>query len=379
MKTTELAPGALPEPLPDERGDSPAPGGIVYRSDAMGRVLHLARSVSRVDTTVLLTGESGVGKELIARLLHQQSARARRPFVAVNCGALPEPLLESELFGHVRGAFTGATDTKVGLFEYAHGGTIFLDEIGELPLAVQAKLLRVMESGDLQRVGAVESRRVDVHILAATNRDLRAEVDAGRFRSDLFYRMNVVELHVPPLRERREDVPYLVAALVREFSARFRKRIAGVTPSAERLLMSAPWEGNVRELRNVIERACLLAEGELITEREIAEGAGRRRRMGDEAAAPAETDTRAPADAEADAPESDPTADSLKARERDHVLRVLEESRGNKKAAAARLGVSRRALYRLLDRHALDQHVHRRAPGAGRGDAGRTVEHPAGV
>jgi transcriptional regulator with GAF, ATPase, and Fis domain len=281
-------------------------------------------------------------------------------------------LVESELFGHVRGAFTGATDTKVGLFEYAHGGTIFLDEIGELPLAVQAKLLRVMDSGDLQRVGAVETRRVDVNVLAATNRDLRGEVEAGRFRSDLFYRLNVVELRVPPLRERREDVPYLMAALVREFATRFRKRITGVTPAAERVLMSALWAGNVRELRNVIERACLLAEGELITEREIAGDAGRPRTAGGgtavSAAAPL-SETRAVPDLPV--PERAP-ADTLRAHERDHLVRVLDHAGGNKKAAAMRLGISRRALYRLLDRHALDERVHRRAGGPAR-DAAEAV------
>src|SRR4029453_17494454 len=215
-------------------------------------------------------GETGTGKELVARALHKTGPRRERRFVTVNCSAVVETLFESELFGHVRGAFTGATDHKQGLFELADNGTLFLDEIGELPLAVQAKLLRVLELGEVHRVGSLDPRKVNVHVLAATNRDLRAEVAAGRFRSDLFYRLNIVEVKLPPLRDRREDIPYLTAAFVRDTAERLQKPLAGLTPGAERLLAGAAWDGNVREPRNGIERACLLADGDFITERELA-------------------------------------------------------------------------------------------------------------
>src|SRR5204862_2308962 len=184
--------------------------------------------------------------------------RRSRPFVTINCSAVVDTLFESELFGHVRGAFTGAVESKPGVFEAAQGGTLFLDEIGELPLSVQAKLLRALEYGEVQRVGSLQAKKVDFSVLAATNRDLRAEVAAGRFRGDLFYRLNVVELTLPPLRDRREDIPYLTSAFMGECAKRMRKPIASMTPGAERLLLNAPWGGNVRELRNVVERACML-------------------------------------------------------------------------------------------------------------------------
>jgi transcriptional regulator with GAF, ATPase, and Fis domain len=223
----------------------------------------------------------------------------------------------------VKGSYTGATETTPGLFELADGGTIFLDEVGELPLTVQAKLLRVLETGDVQRVGATTPRRVDVHVLAATNRDLLAEVAAKRFRSDLYYRINVVELTVPPLRDRREDIPYLVAAFCRDAASRLRKPLHGLTPAAERQLMARAWDGNVRELRNTIELACILAEGGWLTERELKQSAPR--------AMPAPS---LPAGAQA--VDSFPDGEDIKlsARERDHIRQVLERSGGNKMAAA---------------------------------------------
>ena len=213
--------------------------GMVGRSPVMEELFSLIRRLAPHLRTGLIAGETGVGKELAARALHARGPRAARRMVTVNCSAIVPTLFESELFGHVRGAFTGATDQKAGLFEYAHGGTLFFDEIGELPLSVQAKLLRALETGEVQRVGAVADRKVDVLVLAATNRDLRAEVDAGRFRNDLYYRLNVIELRVPSLRERREDIPYLVATFVREFSQRIGRRIEGITPGAERLPLAA--------------------------------------------------------------------------------------------------------------------------------------------
>ncbi len=244
--------------------------GMVGRGPVMQDLFSMIRRLAPHVRAALITGETGTGKELVARALHQTGPRRDRRFVTVNCSAVVEALFESELFGHVRGAFPGATENKPGLLELADGGTLFLDEIGELPPPLQAKLLRVLELGEMHRVGSLEARRVNVHVIAASNRDLRAEIAAGRFRSDLFYRLNVVEVKLPSLRERREDIPYLTAAFVRETSERLQKPVAGLTPGAERLLAAGYWEGNVRELRNVIERACILVDGEFISERELA-------------------------------------------------------------------------------------------------------------
>jgi two-component system, NtrC family, response regulator HydG len=311
---------------------------MIGRSAIMQELFDLVRRIAPHARTVLVTGETGVGKEGIARAIHDLGPRRNKRFATINCSAVVSSLFESELFGHVRGAFTGATDNKPGIFEAAEGGTLFLDEVGELPGATQAKLLRVLETGEVQRVGSLQLRKVDVRIIAATNRDLRADVDAGVFRSDLFYRLNVVELHVPPLRERREDIPYLTAAFVKEFAERFGRTIEGVSPAAEQLLMTAEWRGNVRELRNVLERACMLAEPGTLSERDVA------------VAMPS------PADAsQADGVE-DEDSDDLGAVEREHIIRVLAELRGNKVAAARRLGISRRTLYRRLERHGLTKH-----------------------
>ena len=326
--------------------------GMIGRSPAIQELFGLIRRLAPHVRTALVTGETGVGKELVARALHQSGPRRTKRFVAVNCSAIPETLFESELFGHVKGAFTGATDTKAGLFEAADGGTVFLDEIGELPLPAQAKLLRVLETGEMQRVGSVDTRRVDVRVVAATNRDLRAEAEAGRFRSDLFYRLNVVEVHVAPLRERREDIPYLTAAFVREIGARIGKRLIGPTPAAERWLVERAWDGNVREWRNVIERACILADVEFITERELTGGA---LRTGSGSAVAA---TESPAS------ETSTEDRSLSALERERIRQVLASTGGNKLTAARILGLSRRALYRRLERYGLDADASLKRPKA---------------
>jgi two-component system response regulator HydG len=264
----------------------------------------------------------------------------------VNCSAVVETLFESELFGHVRGAFTGATDHKAGLFETADGGTLFLDEIGELPLPVQAKLLRVLEEGEVQRVGSLEQRKVDVRLIAATNRDLLSEVATGRFRNDLYYRLNIVEIRLPKLSERREDIPYLTAAFVRAFSQRFNKPLVGLTPGAERLLSDAHWDGNVRQLRNVIERACILAEGDFVSEADLAGSMQEQRIPG-----------VAPGAGFAIAPRGDGSPAPLVEVEREHIIRTLQQVRGNKAVAARLLGISRRAFYRQLERHGLHQRI----------------------
>jgi two-component system, NtrC family, response regulator HydG len=315
--------------------------GMIGRGPAMQELFGLIQRLSPHIRTALITGETGTGKELVARAFHRIGPRRDRRFVVINSSAVVPTLFESELFGHARGAFTGASDNKAGLFEYAHGGTLFLDEIGELPLTVQAKLLRVLESGEVQRVGTMEPRRVDVHVLAATNRDLHGEVDAGRFRADLLYRLNVVEVHVPPLRDRREDIPYLTAAFVRQAATRLGKRLTGLTPSAERTLMTARWDGNVRELRNIVERAGILTDGELITERELGPGKQPPR--------PAEGLPEADQAVE----QSAGNGGDLAMLEKDHILRVMESVGGNKMSAARILGIGRRALYRRLERYGI--------------------------
>jgi DNA-binding NtrC family response regulator len=322
---------------------------MIGRGPLMQDVFSMIRRLAPHVRTALLTGETGTGKELVARALHKTGPRRDRRFVAVNCSAVVETLFESELFGHVRGAFTGATEHKSGLFELADGGTLFLDEIGELPLTVQAKLLRVLELGEVHRVGSLEPRRVNVHVIAATNRDLRAEAAAGRFRSDLYYRLNMVEIRLPPLRDRREDIPYLTAAFVRDTAERLQRPLFGLTPGAERLLTLAAWDGNVRELRNVIERACILADGEFITEREL--------RL---CLPPLTAPAPAPQTAAAAAVPPSPDADLLVNVERDHIQRALIRAGGNKKAAAKMLGLSRRALYRRLERLDLAATISRR-------------------
>jgi two-component system, NtrC family, response regulator HydG len=320
--------------------------GMVGRGPAMQEIFGLIRRLSPHVRTTLITGETGTGKELVARALHKLGPRSGKRFITVNCSAVVETLFESELFGHMRGAFTGATDHKAGLFELADGGTLFLDEVGELPPAVQAKLLRVLEEGEVQRVGSLEPRKLDVRLVAATNRDLRAEVAAGRFRNDLYYRLNIVEIQLPALRDRREDIPYLTAAFVRSFSQRFNKPLVGLTPGAERMLAEARWDGNVRQLRNVIERACILADADFVTESDLA--GSMLEQMQTPTVAVARQDsvlgsTTLPLGHTA------PLAEI----EREHIVRTLQQVKGNKAVAARLLGISRRAFYRQLERHGL--------------------------
>ena len=303
--------------------------GMIVQSDEMKRVLDLARRVARVDSTVLLTGESGVGKERVARFIHDESARTAGPFVAINCGAVPETLLESELFGHVKGAFSGATRDRPGLFEAAHGGTLLLDEIGEVPPAMQVKLLRVLQEREVRRVGENHSRAVDVRVLAATNRDLPAEIHAARFRQDLYYRLRVVDLRIPPLRERRDDILPLARAFLAEAAARMGREVTGLSPAAAHLLVRHEWPGNVRELENAMERAVALARGNLVE----VEGL------------PEEIVAASPSFGASGEPKS------LAEVERDHILSVLRATAGNREEAASILGIGTATLYRRLKRY----------------------------
>ena len=305
---------------------------IVGRSPAMVDVYKTIARVAPGRSTVLILGESGTGKELVARAIHQHSPRCKRPFVAVDCGALTETLLESELFGHVRGAFTGAVGDTPGLFAEAAGGTVFLDEIGDVSAALQAKLLRVLQEHQVRPVGGSEWRGVDVRVIAATNRDLALAVESGRFREDLYYRLKVVTLALPPLRERREDIPILVEHLVRRAARECHKSVTGVSEAALSLLLAYHWPGNVRELAHVLERGVALAQQEILTADDL----------------PGELRQAVPAPAST--PEDRPTLAELKRR---YIGRVLEESGGNVSRAAAVLGVDRRSLYRMLHRYGI--------------------------
>ncbi|QQR90724.1 MAG: sigma-54-dependent Fis family transcriptional regulator [Myxococcales bacterium] len=237
---------------------------LIGSSAAMNQVAQVIERVSDTPSTVLITGESGTGKELIARMLHETGSRRDKPFIAVHCAAIPSELIESELFGYEKGAFTGAVTSKPGRFELAHGGTLFLDEIGEIPLPIQVKLLRVLQESEFERVGGIRTIKVDVRLVAATNRDLQTEINEGRFREDLYYRLNVVQTRLPPLRERKEDIPLFVQHFIAKFNERLGKQVSGIAPEAMAVLQDHGWRGNIRELENVMERCVLFCDGDLI-------------------------------------------------------------------------------------------------------------------
>jgi DNA-binding NtrC family response regulator len=324
----------------------------------MQRLLRLVARVAPTDSTVLILGESGTGKELVARSLHVLSGRARHPFVPVNVGALPETLIESELFGHARGAFTGATGERAGLVEEADRGTLFLDEIGDMPLGTQVKLLRTLENNEVRRIGENAPRMVDVRIVAATNRDLRSLVAEGRFRADLFYRLNVVQIELPPLRERREDIGLLASFFLERAARRQGRPRLEFAPEAMALLERYDYPGNVRELENAIEHAVAVSEHTRLAPADLPAEIRSPRLLGRAAGA----DGRGPAVADTGRPTAEPAdrdAQSLEEVTREHVLRVLERHRGNTTSASKQLGVSRTTLWRMLKRWGIARPVPR--------------------
>ena len=306
---------------------------MIGHSRAMENVFELIRQISPSNATILITGKSGTGKELVARAIHQQSPRKNKPFVPIHCAALSPSLLESELFGHEKGAFTGAINQKKGKFEIADGGTIFLDEVNEIPLEMQVKLLRFLEMREFERVGGNRLIQVDVRLLAASNSDLQVMVKEHRMREDLYFRLNVVKIELPPLRDRREDIPLLVHAFINEFSQVDRKKVTGITPEALGILQYYDWPGNVRELRNCIESMVVLAKKPILNEDDI----------------PAEIRRL-----QTDIPVfSSPDSLNIKTMEKELIRGAIAQESGNKKRAAEQLGISRRTLYRKMEEYGL--------------------------
>jgi len=330
-------------------GDSASQRAIVGASAAMQDVFKIIDKVADTPSTVLISGESGTGKELVATALHESSGRKGKPFIKINCGAIPDNLVESELFGHERGAFTGAVTSKPGRFELADGGSLFLDEIGEVPPEMQVKLLRALQHGEFERVGGLKTLTVDVRLIAATNRDLQAEIAAGRFREDLYYRLAVVPIALPALRERRDDIPLLAAHFIGKYNKRLNKRIEGLAPDALAALQGYDFPGNIRELENLVERTLLFADGPFIQRADLPAGVTGEARPtpAAHAALPAPTDAGRPV-----TPAPSGEALGLKDRvrqkmaelERDEIIKALDETSGNVSQAAKRLQISRKTL-----------------------------------
>ncbi len=328
-----------------------APGtDMVGAGPAMQKVFELVKRVAASNASVVISGESGTGKEVVARAIHGLSPRRDKPFVALNCSAIPATLIESELFGAERGAFTGADQRRMGCFELAHNGTLFLDEIGELPSELQAKFLRVLEERKFRRLGGRTEVEVDVRVLCASNRDLKDEIRRGRFREDLFFRLGVFGIWLPPLKERREDIPILVHHFIEKFNAETGKRVQEVTPAAMSVLQGYAWPGNIRELRNTVERAMILADGEVLTEEHL----------------PPEMKPGGPEAAALRLPLGQP----LEQVERDYILASLQRNAGNKARTAEVLGISEKTLYNKLNRYAAEARSRAGEPGPGGGRPG---------
>lgn len=327
MASVRLALNPQAEPEPEEPQDTSLPPGVITQSPLMRAVFRDAAVIAPSETRVLITGESGVGKEVVADVIHAWSRRAAGPLVKVNCAAIPENLLESELFGHEKGSFTGAVQQRIGRFEEANGGTIFLDEIGELPPPLQAKLLRVINDGTFRRIGSSRDLKTDARVLAATNRDLEAQIAAGRFREDLFYRLNVMEIHLPPLRERPEDIVPLATHFIGQFSRRKSRFSANVAAGLTRYR----WPGNVRELRNAMERAALLSRGDIVLPEHLPARVLAATTESEPAVTPGETQR-------------------LEEIEREAILKALRKNRYNRTETARELAISRRALTYKLQR-----------------------------
>jgi two-component system, NtrC family, response regulator HydG len=304
---------------------------VMGRSEPILNLMRLIKQVAPMNSSVLLTGETGSGKELAARTLHRLSNRSHRPFVVVDCGSLVETLFESEIFGHVKGAFTGAVDTTEGKFETAHGGTLLLDEIANINTRVQARLLRVVQEQEISKIGSSQMKKVDVRIISATNRNLQEEVEAGHFRNDLFYRLNVVQIHIPSLRERRADIPVLARYFLNLLSRDLRKPVSGISPEAMRILEDYQWPGNVRELKNAIERAIVVCQKTNIGPQDIILS-----QQSSTAAA-----------------QPQPTNNSLAEAERNEIIRVLIEHNGNRARSAQRLGINRKTLREKINKYGI--------------------------
>lgn len=327
--------GIIKENIDENRFDN-----IIGKSDSMQELFQMIEKIAKNDVTVLILGESGVGKEMIAKSVHNHSKRSNGPFIKVNCAALPDSLMESELFGHEKGAFTGANRKKKGMFELADGGTIFLDEIGDMSIATQAKILRVLQEHEFRRVGGEVFLNTDVRVLAATNRDLKEAITENSFREDLYYRLNVIKIEVPPLRERREDIPLLSSYFFNKYSRKYKKKIHGLTPNAVHLLMCHEWAGNVRELENVIEQAVVLSENKVITIQDL----------------PSEIKSK-----DVDLKSSDHkglkdiTKNLTAEIEKKIILDTLEETGWSRNETAAKLEITPRTLYNKIKEYELDK------------------------
>jgi nitrogen regulation protein NR(I) len=339
----------------EERGEEER---IIGSSPKMQEIYKIVGQIAPSDVTVLLRGESGTGKELFARAIYQHSTRSNQPFLPVNCAAIPDTLLESELFGHEKGAFTGASSRRIGKLEQCHGGTIFLDEIGDMSLSTQAKLLRVLQERSFERLGGMETIKVDIRFIVATNKDLEEAILSDKFREDLYYRLNVVSIQIPPLQERKEDIPELASYFIKKFDRELKKDIVGITPTAMEKILSYGWPGNVRQLENVLKRAMVLCQGEWILEDQLLfEKAWERREPGDLAKKPIEDLLDILFEELSKVPVTLQDLDMISILERGLILRALQKTKGNQVQAALLLGINRSTLRSKMERYHIKKEV----------------------